>query len=70
MQLYAPRYARPDVRKGRGRACRVKTCCERPAPVSFWGLAHERGESVVDLPCESQWWLECYSCGYVCTCEV
>jgi hypothetical protein len=52
------------------RVCRVRACCARPAPVSFASLAHARGEDVSAMDAEVWWWLECWSCGYVCTCEV
>lgn len=52
------------------RVCHMKDCCTKPAPVNYWVLADQRGVFVADLPFESRWWLECYSCGYICTCEV
>ena len=46
------------------------SCCERPAPVAFVFLAHERGENVAAMDPEVWWWFECWSCGRICTCEV
>jgi len=53
-----------------GRRCHIRDCCRRPAPVSFAALAHARGEDVAAMDREVWWWFECWSCGYVCTCEV
>jgi hypothetical protein len=68
--LYPSRVPRLVEVTPRVRRCWAKECCEKPAPVGFWGLAHERGWDVSRLVYESRWWLECYSCGYICTCEV
>jgi len=53
-----------------GRRCRIRCCCDRPSPVSFVELAHARREAVDAMDSEVWWWFECWSCGYVCTCEV
>jgi hypothetical protein len=66
--LYAYRHAR--VRPRYGRVCHANDCCAKPAPMSFLQLAHERNEDTSTLDSECQWWLECYSCGYICSCEV
>jgi hypothetical protein len=66
---------RESARTGRypnGRVCRLGSgiCCEKPAPVSHDQAAHDRGVCVADTDYERQWWLECWSCGNICTCEV
>ena len=47
--------------------CRVRDCCDRPAPTSRVAAQHVRHEQ----PAQDDWWSsECWNCGYVCRCDV
>lgn len=48
----------------------TNSCCDKPAPIKYHELAHQRGECVADMDSETRWWWECYNCGHICKCEV
>lgn len=47
--------------------CRQNSCCDRPAPIHRAQAMHDRGE---EPDFEDFYSTECFSCGYVCRCEV